>query len=145
MLDRRGFLTVLSVSGILSLGSAALAKGPHKHMNGHDALGAKLKQNGKHEVGKAGKETVVAEVSNGKVVNMSAGSLPIKKVKTKKKMARLDLGKIKVAASGDILLAQATEVYYYGYGIDTGTEEIYYWYPATDVVITETWVEYTPV
>jgi hypothetical protein len=33
------------------------AKGPHKHINGHNALGAKLKQNGKHEVGKAGKET----------------------------------------------------------------------------------------
>ena len=32
----------------------------------------------KHQVGKAGKETVSAEVNNGKVVNMSAGSLPVK-------------------------------------------------------------------
>jgi hypothetical protein len=113
-------------------------------MNGHNALGATLKQNGKHEVGKAGKETVVAEVSNSKVVSMSAGNLPVKKVKTKKKMAGLDFGTIKVALNGDIQLAQATEVYYYGYGFDTGAEEVYYWYPAEDVVVTETWIEYTP-
>jgi len=145
MLDRRSILTLLAVFGIWSVSGVAIAKGPHKHMNGHNALGPKLKQNGKHEVGKAGKESVIAEVNNGKVVGMSAGSLPVKKVKTKKKMAGLVQENIKVAANGDIQLAQSTiDVYYYGYGFDTGSEEYYYWYPAEDVIVTEVWVEYIP-
>lgn len=145
MLDRRSILTSLAVFGIWSVSGVAIAKGPHKHMNGHNALGPKLKQNGKHEVGKAGKESVIAEVNNGKVVGMSAGSLPVKKVKTKKKMAGLVQENIKVAANGDIQLAQSTiDVYYYGYGFDTGSEEYYYWYPAEDVIVTEVWVEYIP-
>src|SRR2546428_539505 len=77
------------------------------HNNGHNLLGAKLNQNGKHEIGKAGNATVTAEVSNKKVVNMSAGSLPVRKVKSKKKMADLALGNIQVAANGEIQLAQA--------------------------------------
>jgi hypothetical protein len=97
-----------------------------------------------HEVGKAGKETVTAEVNNGKVVNMSAGSLPVKKVKSKKKMASLPTNNIQLAANGNIQLAQV-DVYYYGYGFDTGVDEVYYWYPAEDVVVTETWIEYTPM
>ena len=145
MLDRRSILTSLAVFGIWSVSGVAIAKGPHKHMNWHNALGPKLKQNGKHEVGKAGKESVIAEVNNGKVVGMSAGSLPVKKVKTKKKMAGLGQENIKVAANGDIQLAQSTiDVYYYGYGFDTGSEEYYYWYPAEDVIVTEVWVEYIP-
>jgi hypothetical protein len=144
MLNRRGLLTAIAGIGVLGVGRVAHAKGPHKHINGHSALGAKLKQNGKHEVGKAGKETVAAEVNNGKVVNMSAGSLPVKKVKSKKKMAGLVSSNIKIAANGDIHLAQV-DVYYYAYGFDTGLEEIYYWYPAEDVIVTETWVEYVPV
>ena len=145
MLNRRSILTSLAFLGIWSVSGVAFAKGPHKHMNGHNALGPKLKQNGKHEVGKAGKESVIAEVNNGKVVGMSAGSLPVKKVKTKKKMAGLVHENIKVAANGDIQLAQSTiDVYYYGYGFDTGSEEYYYWYPAEDVIVTEVWVEYIP-
>lgn len=144
MLNRRGMLTVVAGIGVLAVAGRAIAKGPHKHINGHNALGSKLKQNGKHEVGKAGKETVTAEVNNGKVVNMSAGSLPVKKVKSKKKMAGLDSGNLKVAANGDIKLAQV-DVYYYAYGFDTGAEVIYYWYPAEDVIVTDIWVEYVPV
>ena len=141
MMNRRSFMTAIAVVGVLGVDGGAKAKGPHKHMNGHDALGAKLKQNGKHEVGKAGKETVSAEVNNSKVINMTAGSLPVKKVKSKKKMAGLESGNIQVAANGDIQLAQV-DVYYYGYGFDTGVEEVYYWYPAEDVIVTDVWVEY---
>ena len=144
MFNRRSLVAALALSGILAVSGIAIAKGPHKHHSGHAALGAKLKKNGKHEVGKAGKETVHAEVNNGKVVNMSAGSLPVKKVKSKKKMAGLASGNLQVAANGDIQLAQM-EVWYYGYGFDTGVEEIYYWYPAEDVIVTETWIEYTPM
>jgi hypothetical protein len=143
MLNRRGLLTAIAGIGILGFGGVARAKGPHKHINGHNALGAKLKQNGKHKVGKAGKETAFAEVNNGKVVNMSAGSLPVKKVKSKKKMAGLESRNIKLAANGDIHLAQV-DVYYYAYGFDTGLEEVYYWYPEEDVIVTDIWIEYVP-
>ena len=123
MLNRRHVIAAIAGIGVGSFGNLAFAKGPHKHMNGATALGPKLKQNGKHEVGKAGKETVTAEVSNSKVVSMAAGSLPVKKVKTKKKMAGLDAGNIRLAANGSIELAQV-DVYYYGYGFDTGYEEV---------------------
>ena len=144
MLNRRGLVAALALTCVLAVGGVAMAKGPHKHQNGHSALGAKLKQNGKHQVGKAGKETVTAEVNNGKVVNMSAGSLPVKKVKSKKKMAGLASGNLQIAANGEIQFAQV-DVWYYGYGFDTGTEEIYYWFLAEDVIVTETWIEYTPM
>ena len=143
MLNRRGLLTAAAGIGVLGVAGLAQAKGPHKHVNGHNALGPKLKQNGKHEVGKAGKETVSAEVNGGKVVNMTAGSLPVTKVKSKKKMAGLESSGIKLAANGDVRLAQV-DVYYYAYGFDTGTEVVYYWYPAEDVIVTDTWIEYIP-
>ena len=142
MFNRRGLMAVLALSGVLAVSGIAIAKSPHKHHSGHEALGAKIKQDGKHEVGKAGKETVHAEVKNGKVVNMTAGSLPVKKVKSKKKMAGLVPGNLQLAANGDIHLVQA-DVWYYGYGFDAGGEEVYYWYTADEVVVTDTWVEYT--
>jgi hypothetical protein len=137
-------MAAVAATALFAFAGLAVAKGPHKHINGHNALGAKLKQNGKHEVGKAGKETVTAEVNNGKVVSMSAGSLPVKKVKTKKKMAGLEPSKVQLAGNGSIQFSQL-DVYYYGYVFDTGVEEVYYWYPAEDVIVTETWIEYTPI
>ena len=143
MINRRSLLSTIAIASVLAVGGTATAKGPHKHVNAHDALGPKLKQNGKHAIGKAGKETVTADVSNGKVVGMTAGSLPVKKVKTKKKMAGIEGGSFNLAANGEFHLAQV-DVYYYGYGFDTGVEEVYYWYPAEDIVVTEVWVEYVP-
>src|SRR5258705_13814618 len=140
MLNRRGLLTAIAGIGILGAGGAARAKGPDKHINGHNALGPKIKQNGKHQVGKAGKETVSAEVNNGKVVNMSAGGLPVKKGKSKKKIAGLESRNIKLAANGDIHLAQV-DMYYYAYGFATGLEEVYYWYPEEDGIVTDIWIE----
>ena len=144
MLNRRVLLSLVASVGILVAGRNALAKNQH-HNNGHNLLGAKLNQNGKHEIGKAGNATVTAEVSNKKVVNMGAGSLPMRKVKSKKKMAGLDLGSIQVAANGEIQLAQTVEVYYYGYCFDAGLDEYCYWYPAADVIVTDTRIEYTLV
>ena len=48
-------------------------------------LGAKINQNGKHEIDRIGNNSVITEVSNKKVVNMSAGSLPVRKVKSNTK------------------------------------------------------------
>src|SRR6267378_2804304 len=70
-------------------GTIALAKNQH-HSNGHSLLGAKLNQNGKHEIGKIGNNAVTAEVNNKKVVNMSAGNLPARKVKSNKRMAGVE-------------------------------------------------------
>jgi hypothetical protein len=133
----------MAVSGV----ALAQKQKKHEHKSGHNLLGGKLKQNGKHQIDKAGTATVSAEVSNGKVTAMSAidaqkGNLPARKVKSRKKMADVQPGSVRVAANGDIQLAQAGD-WYYGWSFDTGADEYYYWYPAEDVVVTETWVEYT--
>jgi len=141
MLNRRILVSLVIIStSVLAVGQIAFAKNPH-HMNGHNALGAKLNQDGKHEVGKAGKNSVSAEVKNKKVVNMSAGSLPVRKVKSNKKMAGMD--SVKLAANGEFNVAQAD--IYYAYCFDDGLDEYCYWYPASDVIVTDTWVEYSPM
>ena len=142
MLNRRALLSLVASVGLLVAGGVALAKNQH-HNNGHNLLGAKLNQNGKHEIGKAGNATVTAEVSNKKVVSMSAGGLPVQKVKSKKKMAGIE--NIQLAANGEIQLAQVVETYYYGYCFDAGLDVYCYWYPAADVIVTDTWVEYIPL
>jgi hypothetical protein len=142
MVDRRILLSLLVSTTLLALGGLALAKNEH-HNNGHNLLGAKLNQNGKHEIGKIGSNGVVAEVNNKKVVNMSAGSLPVRKVKSNKKMAGLEFEQMKMAASRDVQIAQVTDVYY-GYCFDSGVDVYCYWYPASDVIVTDTWVVYTP-
>ena len=128
------------VTGLLATAQITVAKNPH-HNNGHNALGAKLNQDGKHELGKAGRNTVTAEVKGKKVVNVTAGNLPVRKVKSNKKMAALQPENIKLAANGEYKIAQV-EVSY-GYCFDDGLDEYCYWFPASDVVVTDTWVEYT--
>ena len=118
----------------------ALAKNAH-HSNGHNLLAEKIHKNGKHEVGKIGANSVITEVSDDKVVGMSAGSLPVQKVKSNKKMAGFE--HLQIAANGDVQLAQGADVFY-GYCFDTGLDVYCYWYPASDVVVTDTWVIYTP-
>lgn len=141
MLNRRMLLSLAIVSTcFLATAQVTFAKNQH-HNNGHNALGAKLNQDGKHEVGKAGKNTVTAEVKNKKVTNMSAGSLPVRKVKSNKKMA--ELGNVKLAANGEFQVAQADV--YYGYCFDDGADEYCYWYTAEYVVVTDTWVDYVPM
>ena len=141
MINRRILLSLTVIASLLVAGGLAVAKNEH-HNNGHNLLGAKINQNGKHEIGKIGNNSVIAEVNNKKVVNMSAGSLPVRKVKSNKKMAAEDvLGGITIAANGDIRLAQVVDVYY-GYCFDTGLDVYCYWYPASDVIVADTWVMY---
>jgi hypothetical protein len=142
MFNRRLLLSVLVAIGLIGGGEIAIAKN-HKHHDAHTLLGAKLHQNGKHEVAKLGNNTVTAEVNNNKVTNMSAGSLPVHKVRSKKKMASLVPGVVQVAAAGEFKLAQM-DVYYYGYCFDTPDALECYWYPAEDIVVTDGWVDYVP-
>lgn len=140
MFDLRTIFSAVAVISVLATGGIALAKNEHHH-NGKALLGEKLKQNGKHKIGKAGKEDVTAEVNNGKVINMSAGTLPVRKVKSRKKMADTEGVKIQVASSDRIQLAQAQYISY-GYCFDSGADEYCYWFSADDVLVSETWVEY---
>jgi len=143
MFTRRTLLSLLVVAGFFTGAEIAVAK-PHHHHDAHALLGAKLKENGKHEIHKIRNNPVTAEVSNNKVVNMTAGNLPVRKVRSKNKMASLQPEIIRVAASGEFKLAQADAYAYYGYCFDTGDALECYWYPAVDVVITDGWVEYIP-
>jgi len=83
-----------------------------------------------------------AEVKGKKVVNMSAGSLPVQKAKSNRKMADGQIDGIRLAANGEIQIAQADV--YYGYCLTDGSDEYCYWYPATGVVVTDTWIQYSP-
>ena len=121
-------------------------KHAHKHTNGKAVLGEKLKRNGKHEVGKIKDKTVTADVDNGKVRNMSAGDLPMKRVRTSMKMASLDGNLLPVIPASGIMPAQFTVIdYYYGYCFDDGFEFICYWYEPEDVYYSDYyWEDYDP-
>jgi hypothetical protein len=148
MMTRRGVLGLLASASVFASSGVALAK-EHHHKNGHSLLGAKLKQNGKHQVDKIGNATVTAEVSNGKVVAMSAtdpqkGPLPVRKVKSRKKMAALDRpGIMQASAGGTIDLAQDGYLYY-AWCFDDGVDLWCYWYPADFVIVDPGWVDYGP-
>jgi hypothetical protein len=149
MMTRRGVLGLLASASVFATSGVALAK-EHHHKDGHSLLGAKLKQNGKHQVDKIGNAAVTAEVTNGKVVGMSAtdpqkGPLPVRKVKSKKKMAALDRpGVIPASAGGGIDLAQDGYLYY-AWCFDDGIDLWCYWYPADVVIVDAGWVDYGPV
>jgi hypothetical protein len=116
----------------------------HKHNSGHAALGEKIKQNGKHAVGKVAGKTVTADVQNGKVKNMSAEDLPVKRVKSKQKMAEADNGIMLANAAAAFHLVQYDD-YYYGYCFDDGYELTCYWYPAEEVDYADySWEDYDP-
>ena len=64
----------------------------HKHKNGKDLLGAKLKKGGEHKIHANGKHSAFVQVSNGKVTGVKVrhadkGDVPVTKYKSKKKMA----------------------------------------------------------
>lgn len=140
MFNRRTMMALVIGTSLLSATGLALAKNAH-HNNGHNLLGEKIHKNGKHEIGKIGANAVVAEVSNNKVTGMSAGNLPVKRFKSAKKMAGLNGDKLQVAANGEIKLAQM-DTSYYAYCFDTGIDLECYWYPATDIVVTDPWSPY---
>jgi len=89
MFNRRTITALVVGASLLAAAGLAVAKNAH-HNNGHNLLGEKIHKNRKHEIGKIGSNSVVADVSNDKVVGMSAGTLPVQKVKSSKKMAGAD-------------------------------------------------------
>jgi hypothetical protein len=101
-----------------------------KNASGKALLGDKIKQNGKHAVGKLGKRTLTADVQGGKVRNMAADDLAPKRVKSKQKMA--SLGGVSVASAGALHFVQYDD-WYYGYCFDDGYDLECYWYPEEEV------------
>ena len=126
----------------------ALAKA-HKHHSGQQMLGNKVKENGDHVIDKVGEHTVSAKVTNGKITGVSVkhskkGDVPVKKYKTKKKMAQTD--GIHYAS---YTLAQYQDIgtTYIGYSFidDFGDEQIY-WFPYEMILDGDTGaVEYVPL
>ena len=146
MLSRRTMLDLMASSVLFTTTGVAIAKNPH-HKNGQSLLGVKLKQNGQHQIDKAGQATVSADVNNGKVTAMSAshpqkGNLAARKVKSMQKLAEMEPRRIHVAANAaDVQLAQAAV--YYAWCFDDGLDEYCYWYPADAVIVDGSWVAYT--
>jgi hypothetical protein len=138
MIHRRAALGLLASVSTLGASGIALAKEKH-HLNGNALLGAKIKQNGKHKIHTAGKADVFAEVSNGKVVGVSAAGLQVKKVKTRQKLAETTPGLILAGMQ----VAQ-TDVYYYGYWVYDPVGDYYYWFTSDVVIVDNTWVDYVP-
>lgn len=138
MMNRRTALSLMVAATALSPAQFALAK-EKRHFNGQSLLGGKIKQNGKHKIHTAGKSEVVAEVSNGKVLGISASGMQVKKVKSKQKLALSEGGLIRAS----VQLAQV-DVYYYGYWVYDANLDYYYWFPTDTVVVDNTWVEYVP-
>jgi len=156
MFSRRTVLDLLAFCAFATVADAEPAKKKqesgkkHQHKNGHNLIGAKLRQNGRHQIDTAGQATVSAEVSNGKVTGMSAshpqkGNLPARKVKSRQKMAEMEPQRVRVAANvEDTQLAQAVVYTSYGWCFDDGLDVYCYWYPADVVIVDASWVEFTP-
>ena len=138
MINRRIALRFIASASAIGTSSVALAKEKH-HLNGQALLGDKIKQNGKHKIHTAGKTDVFAEVSNGKVVGVSAAGMQVKKVKSRQKLAATTPG----LTLASMHLAQ-TQVYYYGYWVYDPVADYYYWFPADVVIVDATWVDYVP-
>ena len=137
MLNRRIVLAGLVGAASAVASGVVLAKGKH-HLNGNTLLGDKVKKNGKHKLHTAGKSEVVAEVSNGKVVGLTAPGMSVKKVRSKQKMAD---------GSSNLILARMdiaqTDVYYYGYWVYDANDDYYYWFTTDVVIVDGSWSDYT--
>ena len=123
----------------------------HKHHNGKDLVGDKIKKNGKHKFHEHGKHSASVNVSNGKIAGVEVthaekGKVPVKKYKTSKKMADLSSGGLQRAS---FVLAQAQSLgsTWIGYAyIDDYGDEVIYWFEYELILDGDTGaVEYVPV
>lgn len=123
----------------------------HKHHNGKNLVGDKIKQNGKHKFHEHGKHSAFVEVKNGKIAGVTVthadkGAVPVKKYKTSKKMADASSGGMQRVS---LVLAQARSLgsTWIGYAyIDDWGDEIIYWFEYEMILDGDTGaVEYIPV
>src|SRR5262249_59055781 len=99
MINRRTALGIIASASTIGASGVTLAK-EKKHLNGNALLGEKIKQNGKHKIHTIGKTDVFAEVNNGKVVDVSAAGMQVKKGQSSQKQAeptaRLNLASLQL-------------------------------------------------
>ncbi len=114
-------------------GPGEKAHGKANNHNGKQMLGDKIKTNGRHVLEKKGNYTSEVDVQNGKIAGLhvkhaTKGEVPVKKYKTKQKMAQR-VGHI-VYASLQLVQDTYLGTVYIGYAYidDYGYEEIY-WFP----------------
>jgi hypothetical protein len=115
----------------------AQAKKQKKHQNGRGLLGDNIKKNGKHKLPKAGKVDVSVDVSNGKVVGLTAahptkGNLQVRKVKSRQKLADTQPAVFQTS------MRMASDWYYGWWFVDDKA----YWFTADVVIVDETWIIY---
>lgn len=146
---RRTLLAIASLAAIPAFIQVAQAKGKAHHNNGKNLLGDKIKSNGNHVIDKKGPHTVSLDVQDGKIAAMHVkhekkGELPVKKYKTKKKMAQ---------AAGGLIYASYMQVQdqylgttYIGYSYyDEYGDETIYWFPYDMILDGDTGaIEYVP-
>jgi hypothetical protein len=123
----------------------------HKHQNGKDLLGDKIKKNGRHELQRHGKHTASVDVQDGKIRGVSVkhdekGEVPVKKYKTNKKMADATAGGV-MPVSLLLVQAQSLGTTWIGYSyIDDYGDEVIYWFPYEMIYDGDTGaVEYIPI
>lgn len=123
----------------------------HKHQNGKNLVGDKIKKNGKHKFHEHGKHSSFVNVQNGKIAGVTVthadkGAVPVKKYKTSKKMADASAGGMQRVS---LVLAQARYLgsTWIGYAyIDDWGDEIIYWFEYDMVLDGDTGaIEYIPV
>jgi hypothetical protein len=123
----------------------------HKHHSGKDLVGDKVKKDGKHAFHQNGKHTAYVDVRGGKIAGVTVthaekGNVPVKKYKSKKKMARVPTVGIQPAS---FVLAQDQYLgtMWIGYSyIDDYGDEVIYWFPYDMILDGDTGaIEYIPV
>ena len=126
-------------------------KKQHKHHNGKNLVGHKIKQNGKHKFHEHGKHSAFVNVKDGKIAGVEVthaekGKVPVKKYKTNKKMADAPAGGLQ-RASFVLAQAQSLGTTWIGYAyLDDYGDEIIYWFEYEMILDGDTGaVEYVPV
>jgi hypothetical protein len=122
----------------------------HKHENGKNLVGDKVKANGKHKFHENGKHSAFVDVKDGKIAGVNVkhaekGDVPVKKYKTRQKMADaavngwqpVSMQKVQQTYMGTTWIGYA---YYDDYG-----DEVIYWFPYEMVYDGDTGaIEYYP-
>jgi len=145
---RRLFTACLALSGFAGFVDSSFAKGKRGHHNGANLVKDKLKTNGHHDIDKNGPHTISIDVKDSKIAGFhvkhaTKGELPVKKYKSKQKMARADgFQQASFIQVQDTYLG--TTYIGYSYYDEYGDEQIY-WYPYDMILDGDTGaVEYVP-
>ncbi len=128
-------VTTLVIALAMLFARAADAKPAHKHLDGEKALGDKIKKDGTHQVHKNGNHTATVDVKGGKIAgyhvkHSKKGDLPIKKYKSDKKVASIEISDPTMPAD---TMVGTTQCGYSYIDADTG-DEVFSWYSCAIVV-----------